>query len=156
MTDLIISSGDNLTTTSKIIADVFGKTHRHINEAISNLDCSEEFSTANFRQSEYSTERGKTYQCWDITEKGFYFLCMGFTGKAAAKWKESFISEFHRLRLGTMSIDKRMTEISKKLEAVKLDGQLWSKLGREINNNKKIALIGSDKLINEVQLKLDY
>jgi len=156
MQDLIISSGTNLTTTSKIIAEAFGKTHRDVLRAISSLDCSEEFSLRNFTRSEYLTERGKTYQCNDITEEGFYFLCMGFTGKPAAKWKEAFISEFKRLRVGTMSIDKRMTEISKKLEAVKLDGQLWSKLGREINNNKKIALIESDKLINEVQLKLDY
>jgi len=156
MQDLIISSGGNLTTTSKIIAAAFGKTHRDVLRAISSLDCSEEFSLRNFTQSEYMTERGKTYQCNDITEEGFYFLCMGFTGKAAAKWKESFIAEFKRLRVGTLSIDKRMTEISKKLDQVKLDGQLWSKLGREINNNKKIALIESDKLINDVQLKLAY
>jgi len=156
MQDLIVSSNDKLTTTSKVIAEAFGKPHRNILRDIESMDCSEEFSQLNFEQSDYVTERGKTYKCVNVTEKGFYFLCMGFTGKPAAKWKEAFIAEFDRLRVGTLSIDRRMTEISKKLDQVKLDGQLWSKLGREINNNKKIALIESDKLINDVQLRLDY
>lgn len=156
MNTLVNTDDDNLTTTSKIISDTFGKVHRVVLKAIDELECSDGFREHNFMLSYYVSPQNKKIKCYKITEEGFYFLCMGFTGKRAAKWKESFISEFKRLRLGTMSIDKRMTEISKQLEAVKLDGQLWSKLGREINNNKKIALIESDKLINEVQLKLDY
>ena len=156
MNTLINNIDGKLTTTSKVISEAFNKTHRDVLRAISSLDCSDEFSRCNFAQSEYLTERGKTYQCYNITEEGFYFLCMGFTGKPAAKWKEMFIAEFKRMRLGTLSIDSRMIEISKKLEAVKADGKLWSQLGHQIRKNKNIACIESEKLLNEVQLKLEY
>ena len=81
---------------------------------------------------------------------------MGFTGKKAAKWKEEFIAEFKRLRTGMLNIDERMTEISKRLDQIKKDGQEWSEIGRAINKNKKIALLESEKLLSDVQLKLEY
>ena len=121
-----------------------------------NLECSDEFSTRNFTQSEYTTERGKTYRCHNITESGFYFLVMGFNGEKAAKWKELFIDEFKRLREGTLDIDRRMNLISKKLDLIKEDGKKWSEIGREINKNKKIAVAESAKLLDDVQLKLTY
>tara|TARA_R100000541_G_scaffold45010_1_gene52062 strand:+ start:237 stop:725 length:489 start_codon:yes stop_codon:yes gene_type:complete len=156
MVHLIDSNNGALTTTSKVIADVFEKPHRDVMKAVSSLDCSEEFSMINFSQSEYLTDRGKTYKCYNITEKGFYFLAMGFNGKKAAKWKEAFISEFERLRSGTMNVDQRMTEISNKLGKIKENGKLWSELGREINKSKKEAIKESEKLLSDVQLKLNY
>jgi Rha family phage regulatory protein len=156
MTALVNTTDDHLTTTSKIISDAFGKVHRVVLKAIDELECSEGFRKHNFMLSYYMSPQNKKIKCYRITEEGFYFLCMGFTGKRAAKWKESFITEFKRMRLGTLNIDSRMIEISKKLEAVKADGKLWSQIGHEIRKNKKIACDESIKLLNEVQLKLDY
>jgi Rha family phage regulatory protein len=155
MKNLIINSNSVLTTTSKIIADVFGKPHRSVLKAIKDIDCSDEFSLHNFMRSEYKTERGKTYSCYNITEQGFYFLCMGFTGKKAAKWREEFISEFGRLRNGSLRIDQRMNEIAIRLKKIKQDGSEWSSIGREINKQKKEAVKMSNKLIDDVQMKLE-
>jgi Rha family phage regulatory protein len=156
MVKLIAVNGENLTTTSKVIADVFGKVHRNITRDISELECSNEFRLRNFEQSYYTSPQNKKIKCYNITEDGFYFLCMGFTGKKAAKWKEAFIAEFKRLRKGTLNIDQRMTEISTKLDQIKKDGQTWSEIGREINKNKKQALLESESLLADVQLKLEY
>ena len=45
-------SGEVLTT-SLDIAEKFGKSHKHVLDAIRNVDCSEEFSRTNFRLSNY-------------------------------------------------------------------------------------------------------
>ena len=160
MNDLVsgaITDGElGLTTTTKKIAEFFGKTHQHVLNAVANLDCSDDFSLTNFRSSDYTTERGKVYKCCEITEKGFYFLVMGFTGKKAAKWKEEFLNEFERLRNGTLSIDAKMTEISKEMNCIKDAGRKWGEIGRAINNRKKKAVFESEKLLNTVQLRLEY
>ena len=156
MKDIITVAGSKLTTTSKVISAVFGKVHRNVYRDIENLECSDEFRALNFEQSYYLSPQNKKIKCYNITEKGFYFLCMGFKGKKAAKWKEAFLCEFKRLRDGTLNIDQRMTEISNKLGQIKEDGQKWSELGRIINKDKKLAVIESDKLINDVQLRLNY
>ena len=153
---IVKSDSDQLSTTSKIIADVFGKVHRVVLKSIAELDCSEEFRKHNFMLSYYTSPQNKKIKCYNITEEGFYFLAMGFTGKKAAKWKEEFIAEFKRLRTGMLNIDERMTSISNRLDNVKEAGKLWSELGREINRDKKLALLESKKLLEDVQLKLDY
>ncbi len=156
MNDLVRIGDKGLTTTSKIICDVFGKVHRNVYRDIENLECSEEFRALNFEQSYYVSPQNKKIKCYNITEDGFYFLCMGFTGKKAAQWKEAFLQEFKRLRDGTLNIDQRMTKISKRLDQIKSDGKEWSEIGRAINKNKKLAMAESKKLLEDVQLKLDY
>lgn len=34
---------------------------------------------------------------YEITRDGFVFLCMGFTGSAAAQWKEKYIAAFNQM-----------------------------------------------------------
>ncbi len=94
---LVHQAGDRLFVTSLDISNRFGKQHLHVLEAIRNLDCSPEFSQSNFRLSDYKTERGKTYPLYEITRDGFVFLCMGFTGPAAALWKERYIAAFNAM-----------------------------------------------------------
>jgi Rha family phage regulatory protein len=143
-------------TTSKVIADVFGKPHRNITRDILALDCSEEFSALNFEQSEYTTTRGKTYQCYNITKDGFFMLAMGFNGKKAMHWKELFIKEFNRLQSGEFKLDERMNEISLEIDCVKEAGRAWSKFGLEVKNRKRIAISKKNALIDDVQLKLAF
>ncbi|MEK4453432.1 Rha family transcriptional regulator [Paenibacillus sp. FSL L8-0506] len=80
------------------IAEVFGKDHDKVIRDIKNPDCSEEFSRLNFEPSNYINERGRTYPKYYITQDGFSFLVMGYTGKLAAQYKESYIRDFNRMR----------------------------------------------------------
>ena len=84
-------------TTSRDVADWFGKPHNDVLKAIRALDCSEEFSLGNFSQSDYMTDRGKKYPQYLMTRDGFTFLAMGFTGPKAAHFKELYIAEFNRM-----------------------------------------------------------
>ena len=153
---IITKKNGALNTTSKIVADVFGKTHRDVMRSIENLDCSAEFSLRNFATSDYSTERGKTYKCYNITERGFYMLAMGFTGKKAGAWKEAFLNEFERLQESAFNLDSKMTAISNEIDDITDAGKAWSKFGLEVKNRKRVAIEKKDALVNEVQLSLGF
>lgn len=66
--------------TSLEIAERFEKEHKDVLKAIKNLECSEEFRGLNFEPSSYVTGQGKSAPMFWLTEEGFYFLAMGFTG----------------------------------------------------------------------------
>lgn len=95
MKELLVTP--EMTTTSLIIAEHFGKIHRDVIRAIENLGCSKEFSLRNFAQSEFINTRGKTYRGYIITRDGFSLLVMGFHGEKAMKWKESFLKAFNAM-----------------------------------------------------------
>lgn len=86
------------TTTSRDIAETFGKDHKAVVERIKNLDCSEAFRSAEFSAHPYvNPQNGQTYTEYRVTRDGFAFLCMGFTGAKAAQWKERYIATFNKL-----------------------------------------------------------
>lgn len=85
------------TTTSLDVALHFGKRHDAVLRAIRNLDCSAEFAAHNFVASDYTDSSGRRLTQYRMTRDGFTFLCMGFTGTSAARWKEAYISAFNAL-----------------------------------------------------------
>lgn len=86
------------TTTSRDIAETFGKEHRVVLLRIRDLNCSEEFRVHNFVQTLYTDPQNKQeYTEYRITRDGFAFLCMGFTGAKAAQWKERYIHTFNKM-----------------------------------------------------------
>lgn len=96
-TPLIRFSGSRLITTSLAISNHFGKKHQHILEAIRSLDCSPGFIESNFRLNSYSDSINRKLPMYEITRDGFVYLCMGFTGQAAALWKERYITSFNQM-----------------------------------------------------------
>ncbi|MFV4846616.1 Rha family transcriptional regulator [Edwardsiella tarda] len=84
-------------TSSLAIAAYFHKPHKDVLSKISRLDCSVEFTERNFSLSEYTDTSGRRLPCYQITRDGFAFLAMGFTGKRAAQFKESYITAFNQM-----------------------------------------------------------
>tara|TARA_R110000787_G_scaffold53905_1_gene125775 strand:- start:72 stop:545 length:474 start_codon:yes stop_codon:yes gene_type:complete len=153
--NIVKSDNGNLLTTSKIISDVFGKVHKKVIITIDKLECSDSFRGANFGKSYYLSPQNKKIPCYNITEDGFYFLCMGFTGKKAAKWKEEFLVTFKQMREGFLNVDAEMTKLSKQGKEIKQLGSDWSKFGHQINKQKKAHDKSVTELVNKVQFKLD-
>ena len=154
--ELVKSNNGELITTSKIISEVFNKTHKHVKDAVENVDCSEEFRAANFRVSSYTSQQNKSLKCYEITEDGFYFLCMGFTGKKAASWKESFLKTFKEMRKALSDVDTQIIKLGREAEKIKESGSQWAKMGHEINRVKKGHLLEVQKVMSEVQMKLEF
>ena len=98
-TQLVQISGDRPVTTSLAVSNHFGKKHKNVLQAIENLECSNEFAKLNFQLFHKNNElqNGKPQPFYEITRDGFVFLCMGFTGSAAAQWKERYIAAFNAM-----------------------------------------------------------
>ncbi len=95
--DLTLTVQDGkVTASSRDIARKFGKQHRDVIRAIDLLDCSQEFKVRNFAQLKF-IYRGQEFPYYEMTRDGFSFLCMGFTGKKAAIWKEAYIAAFNAM-----------------------------------------------------------
>lgn len=87
----------HITTTSTQVAEHFGRQHKSVLRAIGRLECSPEFGRRNFAPSSYINDQGKEQPAYRLTRDGFTFLCMGFTGKDAAAWKEKYIAAFNAM-----------------------------------------------------------
>ena len=114
----LVFRGENGTpmTTSLLVAEVFGKEHKHVLRDIDNLDCSEEFTESNFglcmKIRELANGVKKQDRYYNITRDGFTFLAMGYTGKKAAEFKEKYIAAFNameqQLKQGTLITEQFM------------------------------------------------
>ena len=144
------------TTNSKNVADVFGKDHRHVLRDIDKLDCSNDFRESNFGLSSYISKQNKELPCVEMTRDGFAFLCMGYTGKKAAQFKEAYISEFNSMANTLNSLSNRINAASKKTSEIENLGREWSELGRMVNREKKKHKQVVSKLMEEVQIKIEF
>lgn len=139
-----------LTTTSRQVADVFGKEHKRVLQDIRELDCSDGFWQHNFVPSNYVDDRGKTQPCTIMTRDGFVFLVMGYTGEKTSKFKEDYIRAFNEMELEL----KRIYDERKQWEIERAKGVLVRhiltdtiKLKLADSPNKRFAYPNYTKLI---------
>lgn len=92
-------------TTSLKIAEVFGKRHDMVLRAIRTIDAPAEFIARNFADFTYTAANGKANPAYQITRDGFTLLAMGFTGKAAMRFKVAYIEAFN-------AMDRKLCEMS--------------------------------------------
>lgn len=98
MTSLVTLGTDRaIRTTSRVVAQVFGKAHRDVLRAIRNLETPEEFNLRNFAQIEFRDDKGRAFPEYTMTRDGFMFLVMGFTGAKAVDMKLKFIEAFNAM-----------------------------------------------------------
>lgn len=86
-----------LLTTSLNVAQVFGKQHKNVLDAIKRLDCSAEFARLNFKPGSYLDANKQSRPLYDLTHDGFMLVVMGFTGPEAMRRKEAYIRAFNAM-----------------------------------------------------------
>lgn len=96
-----------VTVTSIQVAQHFGKRHADVLRSIRDLECSTEFIERNFAFNEFTDSIGRSLPAYRITKDGFAMLAFGFTGKEAAKWRETYINAFNDMerRLRALEIN---------------------------------------------------
>lgn len=81
-------------TTSKMVAEVFGKEHRNVLRDIDTLK-----DVLNFEQMFYEETEpdsyGRPQRIYQMNRDGFSLLAMGFTGQKALEWKVKYIEAFN-------------------------------------------------------------
>ena len=159
MSDLISMNNGNPTVSSKDIADKFGKEHRNVLQAIDRLECSNEFRKLNYQQSFYTSSQNKKLPCFDITRDGFSFLCMGFTGSEAAKWKEAYIHAFNQMETALRNAPATMLSLNSIVAVIERDKDAASVHGRELAKYKSIKKEHEREFkaaLNQAQLALGF
>lgn len=107
---LFTDNRDTVRVDSRYVAEAFDKEHKNVMRAITNLECSDEFRRLNFEQTSYKDEQGKKQPIVCMTRDGFVFLAMGFTGKKAATFKESYIKQFNQMESFIKTVIAARTE----------------------------------------------
>lgn len=88
-------------TTSKMVADLFGKQHKNVLRDIRNLiETDPELRLSFEPQLEvYAGPNGsqRSREIFTINQRGAALLVMGFTGPEALAWKKKFLNAFDHL-----------------------------------------------------------
>lgn len=97
----IFVQNDRVVVSSRDVARVFEKEHKHVIRDIEALECSGEFRESNFgpvykTMSDGSQVTGRT-EHYLMTRDGVVILTMGYTGKKAMQFKEAYIAAFNRM-----------------------------------------------------------
>lgn len=100
MKELVTVYKHQLVTDSRQVADRFEKSHRHVLDAIRNLEkgMPKIGQTPMFYETTYVNEQnGQTYPMYLMNRDGFSLLVMGFTGAKALEWKLKFLEAFNAM-----------------------------------------------------------
>ena len=99
MNDLVFKGqNDQVLTTSLKVAEVFGKEHRHVLDAVRKLFTAENLAVKQmFQESTYLNERNQSQPMFIMNRDGFTLLAMGFNGKKALEFKIKYIEAFNKM-----------------------------------------------------------
>ena len=104
-------ANDQAVTSSLLIAEKFGKEHKHVLDAIRELikGCAENSADPMFEETTYINEQNKqAYPMFLMNRDGFTLLAMGFTGKKAMQFKLEYIKAFNKME----AIIKEQTKVT--------------------------------------------
>ena len=87
------------TTSSLLVAQTFGKEHKHVLRDIAKIreQLPEDFSQSNFGPANYLDAQGKSRLMYLLTRDAFTLLVMGYTGKEAMQFKVKYIEAFNAM-----------------------------------------------------------
>lgn len=117
-------------TTSRAVAEQFGKQHKNVIRDIETLisqlkiePATADFAELNFIQIDQPDAQGKPRPAYLLTRDGFTLLAMGFTGAKAVQFKVAYINAFNRMeRLirggGVSAPAPALKSIERRLEAL--------------------------------------
>ncbi|MBR1419433.1 MAG: Rha family transcriptional regulator [Selenomonadaceae bacterium] len=95
MLNLVHIRNGQAVTSSRTVAEIFGKYHKDVLEQIRGLLSSAENSAqlnSWFFESSYKDSSGKSNREYFMTRDGFVLLAMGFTGKKALDFKIAYLN----------------------------------------------------------------
>lgn len=98
MSDLSVLVNPNGMVSSKMIAEKFGKNHKHVLRDIRELQSNlpKDNAVVHFWTGEQKEGRRESYEVF-MNRDAFSLLAMGFTGDAALKWKFRFLEAFNAM-----------------------------------------------------------
>lgn len=114
-------SNGKLVTSSRNVAEAFGKRHDHVIRDIKAIleTGEDDFTAPNFGVSEYIDPTGRKLPEYLLTRDGCMLLIMGYTGEKALKIKTAYIKRFNEMEATLKSKAIMMPNFSNPAEAAR-------------------------------------
>lgn len=156
MENLITTYNSQPVTSSRMVAEHFGKRHDNVMRDIENiigglLKIEDTHPTEMFYLESYTNEQnGQKYLQYLMNRDGFSLLVMGFTGKQALEWKIKYINAFNEMEkeLSTPKLTpapryraRQLSTALKDMEKTKETLQKMFKVGDGIAYAKAVSLV---------------
>lgn len=108
MNQLVFKNNNQVVTSSRNIARDFNKKHKDVLEAIDSIikGVAEKSATLFFETTYIHEQNKQEYRQFLMNRDGFTLLVMGFTGKAAMKFKLDYMNAFNEM-------EKQLQELNK-------------------------------------------
>jgi Rha family phage regulatory protein len=119
-----------LVTNTIIIAEKFDKPHSDVLKTVRTVvdDCPAQFGEGNFSLTSYYDNQGKQRPMYELTEKAFALVAMGFNGERFMAWKIAFLEEFERRGRELHARETALTQAAR-VELLKAN-PLWKAIAR--------------------------
>ena len=147
MTELVIMRNKSAVTTSLMVAEVFGKEHKHVLRDIRKLLDSEEVSRY-FMKLEYLDKYGRSQECYSFTKEGFLLLTARYTGKDVLEKKLEVLE-------GTDMVSPTLPE-RKEVEFMEMLDEVLESWGLVVEKQKKVNNFYLDGYIESLNLAIEY
>lgn len=109
---VVVINDGKLTTTSRNVAEVFGKQHNNVMRDITVVmsKCPESFRLLNFEQAFYEVQGPNgdvhKYPMYNLTKDGLVLLVMGYTSKRAMEFKIAYIEAFNAMEAKLKAVEQ--------------------------------------------------
>lgn len=164
--DFVFARDGEAMTDSLRMARRFNKRHGDVLRAYKRLECSDEFRQRNFalvmESMTYVDSDGNTVtkqtsriSLIRMTKDGFIFMAMGFTGKEAARVKESYIGAFNAMVNELENVKLTFHRQMMALESRDANSFQWASWGSQkmLQRKRELPQIRSEyaRLLTEAQ-----
>lgn len=116
---LVQVENEQVVTDSRKVAEVFGKEHKNVIQAIENITAENSAVSSMFYETDYTAGTGKHYKMYLLNRDGFTLLAMGFTGKQALEWKLKYIKAFNDMEAELKAKQEPKSQIDILVESAK-------------------------------------
>lgn len=145
---------DQVLTSSLLVAETFGKEHKHVLDAVRELikGCAEKSADPLFDESTYiHPQNGQEYPMFIMNRDGFTLLAMGFTGSKALEFKLEYIKAFNEMERQLK--DKAPKKVKSSAELFAMQVQINLEYEQRIANiEEKIAEMEADRIVKTEML----
>lgn len=147
--DYVIADGDNLKTTSRIVAEKFGKPHKSVIRNIKAL--MQGVRRHNFVPTPYIDSQGKEQLEYTMDQRSYGLLAMRFTGKEALKVQEAFVDAFEAMKkyIEGKAVDSA-TAVPCKAEDIIGEFEAYTKAAKMFGLNDNQAVLCSNKAVKRL------
>lgn len=139
MNELVQIVNNQAVTSSRQVAEKFGKQHKNVLASIREILVAEKSATKFYSETTFEY-RGQKFPMYLMNRDGFSLLVMGFSGKEAIEWKIKYINAFNEMENRLKGDPMKQLDIMEKQIAImrQYGQQLMEHSGQIVSLNNAV------------------